>query len=128
MKITLKQLKKLIKEHDAVAPDYYGDSYYSDDDDDDDSSRGETAPGSELIDESNFQHLEVGNLYLVYDPSAEGPINCTFVDWVDKQGNHTELEDPNLVDLRFAEEDGLEFEAYWDAIGSSADPLYVEQS
>lgn len=90
----------------------------------------------ERVDETNWQHLEVGNTYLVR--VGRERVKCTFVGWVDKQGKPTEGEDPNEVDLRFADvDDGMEWEAYWSdrggragcySVGSSSDVLFVKET
>jgi hypothetical protein len=89
-----------------------------------------TGEVEEVVDASNFEHLEVGNTYLV--TVGNDRVECTFVGWVDKSGAPTESEDPEQVDLRFADvSDGMEWEAYFfDGTycgGSSADPLYVKE-
>lgn len=112
MKLNQKQLRSLIESILLEATG--GDGYF------------------ERVNDQNWQHLEVGNLYVC--KSGRSHTRATFVDWVTKDGQSAppDLEDPNLVDLKFADEsDGMEWEAYWFedgyAVGSSADPLYVKE-
>jgi hypothetical protein len=84
----------------------------------------------EKVTKQNWQHLEVGNTYLV--KSGRDRTKSNFVGWVDKQGEHTDSEDPTQVDLKFVDvKDGFEWTAYHHdggyAVGSSADPLYVRE-
>lgn len=85
---------------------------------------------SELVDASNFEHLEVGNTYLVTVGQEE--VKCEFKGWVDENGQPTEERDPNKVQLQFADlSDGMLWEAYFFedkyCAGTSADPLYVQE-
>jgi hypothetical protein len=84
----------------------------------------------ERVTEQNWQHLEVGNEYLVKHGRMK--LKCGFVGWVDQQGAPTESEDPTQVNLKFVElGTGKEWEAYFFdggyAVGSSADKLYVKE-
>ena len=114
MKITIGELKQLIKEATG------GDGKF------------------DRVDGRSFQHLEVGNTYIV--KSGRSRIKATFVGWVTKDGQLAapDIEDPNQIDLRFADvDDGMEWEAYWYegargggayAVGSSADTLFVKET
>jgi len=85
----------------------------------------------EKVTEQNWQHLEVGNTYLV--KAGRDRTQSNFVGWVDKNGEHTDNEDPTQVDLKFVDvKDGFEWTAYHHdggyAVGSSADALYVKET
>lgn len=87
--------------------------------------------GMTVVDASNWQHLEVGNTYMCQVGSDN--VKATFSGWVDKQGNPTEAENPEEVELRFADvSDGMEWEAYWSdgsyCAGTSTEPLSVEEA
>lgn len=88
----------------------------------------------ERVDQTNFQHLEVGNTYIV--KAGRDRLRSVFQGWVDEAGATTESEDVNTVKLKFADvADGFEWEAYWFengarsafAVGSSADTLFVKE-
>ncbi len=108
MKLTVGQLKKL------VLREATGDGKF------------------ELIDASNFEHLEVGNEYIA---KVEGErIRTVFVDWVLKDGSSADPDErnPEKVELRFRDvKDGFEWEAFYFkghyAQGSGAEPLYVKE-
>jgi len=115
MKISLKQLKQIIKEEISRSRKVLKES------------TGEA--GAELVDEQNCWHLEVGNEYKI-----DGSIS-TFVGWFDDTGSELPddvNDDPTHVLLKFQDVDGFEWEAYWNegnfCVGSSADPLRVAEA
>lgn len=83
----------------------------------------------ELVDTSNFEHLEVGNTYRWFAGTDSGV--SEFKGWVDKSGAMTDSSDPKEVELLFADKDGFEWSAYLYnktyVVGSDADKLYVEE-
>ncbi len=84
----------------------------------------------ELVNAGNWQHLEVGNRYSI--KAGRDSSISVFEGWVDKNGNHTDETDPDLVDLLFTDvSDGFTWEAYWSGnkycVGSGADGLRVEE-
>lgn len=81
-------------------------------------------------DHAAWQHLEVGMEFICKVGRERVP--AKFLGWFDKKGQPTESENPDEVDLRFADlSDGMEWEAYWFegayCAGSSADKLYVKE-
>lgn len=85
----------------------------------------------ERVDQSNWQHLEVGNTYLC--KTGRDKVLAKFLGWVDESGVDSDSEDPNVTNLKFADvSDGMEWEAYFSggkfAAGSSADTLFVKES
>lgn len=85
----------------------------------------------EKVDQSNWQHLEVGNTYKC--KTGRHAVIAKFLGWVDESGADTDSEDPNTTRLKFADvSDGMEWEAYFSggkfAVGSSADTLFVKES
>lgn len=108
MKITIGKLKQLIKEATG------GDGKF------------------ELVDSSNWQHLEVGNDYLVKVGSER--IEAKFLGWFTKDELEASPDDEDFknIDLKFADlDDGMEWTAYWFeksyAAGSGAKKLYVKE-
>jgi hypothetical protein len=90
----------------------------------------------EAIDETNWQHLEVGNVYRCKVGRVR--TKASFVGWVDKAGDPAaiEPEDPTEIELKFVDlettgfsQEGEEWTAYFHGghycVGSSAEKLYV---
>lgn len=87
--------------------------------------------GLEVVDGSNWQHLEVGNTY----KCVMGRDNSmsVFKGWVTPNTvKMTDSENPEEVNLLFSDvADGFDWESYWSdgkyCVGSSSDPLRVEE-
>jgi len=86
--------------------------------------------GSERVDAQGWEHLEVGNTYII-----DG-VRSKFVGWFYEDGTEANIDesDPSRVYLKFEDEDdGFQWNSYWSesessyVVGSSADPLVVQE-